>query len=344
MLLDLSKSMSYHSDHSFMRKYWLAGLQGILSVILIWRLFENPTLRSNAENILLTADIRWMLVGLSSALLTESICAVRWWLMLRLFGIPMRLPQVFAFCGAGLFFSLGLPGAGGGDVFRILYIIQKYPDQKLKASLSVLADRLCGLVALVATFTATVLPNWKLFHSDPHTRFFTSLSTIILCSVVVLLFLWWITTLKPIKNLSLPFKRLSERPDRMGEIFSELAKRPRLVLLGVTSSALALAMHFTTYFCTSQAFNIKVSLCDILTIMPVVDTIILLPVTLYGVGLRETLFESLLGSLYGVDYGAAVLASLGGFGLQAFVALLGGLMIPFISLKREQSEVINHIH
>ena len=324
-----------------MRKYWLAAVQGILSVFLIWRLFENPTLLSNVENILLAADLRWMLVGLVSALLTESICAVRWWLMLRLFGIPMRLPQVFAFCGAGLFFSLGLPGAGGGDVFRILYVIQKYPDQKLKASLSVLADRLCGLVALIATFTATVLPNWSLFYSDPHTRFFTSVAAIMLSATVVLLFLWWITTLNPIKNLSLPFKRLSERPAQMGEIFSELTKRPRLVLLGVMSSAVALAMHFTTYFCTSKAFNIKVSLCDILTIMPVVDTIILLPVTLYGVGLRETLFEGLLGNLYGIDYGSAVLASLGGFGLQAFVALLGGLMIPWISLKKKSVEPKN---
>lgn len=317
-----------------MRKYWLTALQGLLSAILIWRIFGNPDLRFQAQNILHHADLRWMLVGLSTALLTESICAVRWWFMLRLFGVPVSLPKVFAFCGAGLFFSLGLPGAGGGDAFRILYVIQIYPDKKLKASLSVLADRLCGLVALVAIFVVTILPNWQLFYSHPHTRFFTNIAIVMLGSVGGLLVLWMVTTLPSIKKLSLPFKRFSEKPDRLAEIFPELAKHPKLVVLGVIASMLSLLAHFTTYFCTSQALGIQVSLGNILTIMPIVDTVILLPITLFGVGLREALFENILGSLYGVDYGSAVLASLGGFGLQAIVALLGGLMIPLISFKK----------
>ena len=327
--------MRYHSQDTFMRKYWLTIIQGLLSILLIWRIFGNPELRAQAQYILDHADLRWMLVGLSTALLTESICAVRWWIMLRLFGIPVTLPKVFAFCGAGLFFSLGLPGAGGGDAFRILYVIKIYPDQKRKASLSVLADRLCGLVALVAIFVMTVLPHWQLFYSDPHTKFFTNIAFVMLGSVIILLVLWWVTTFPAIKNLSSPFKKFREMPDRLSEIFPELAKRPKLVLFGVIASVLSTLAHFTTYFCTSQAFGINVSLGNILTIMPIVDTLIILPITLFGVGLREALFENLLGSLYGVPYGSAVLASLGGFGLQAIVALLGGLMIPLISAKTE---------
>jgi hypothetical protein len=326
--------MRYHSSDSFMRKYWLAVLQGLLSVILVWRIFGNSDLLFQAQNLLYHADLRWMLVGLFTALLTESICAVRWWFMLRLFGVPVSLPKVFAFCGAGLFFSLALPGSGGGDAFRILYVIQIYPNQKLKASLSVLADRLCGLVALVAIFVVTVIPHWKLFYSDPHTKFFTNIAVIMLGSVMILMLLWWMTTLPFVKKQYLPFKRFIEKPDRLSEIFPELAKRPKLLVLGVIASALSLLAHFTTYFCSSQAFGINVSLGNILTIMPIVDTVILLPITLFGIGLREALFENLLGSLYGIDYGSAILASLGGFALQAIVALLGGLMIPLISFKR----------
>lgn len=317
-----------------MRKYWLIALQGLLSVILLWRIFGNPELRAQAQNLLDHSDFRWMLAGLFTALLTESICAVRWWIMLRLFGIPLSLKKVFAFCGAGLFFSLALPGAGGGDAFRILYVIQIYPDQKLKASISVLADRLCGLVALVAVFVVTVFPHWQLFYSNPHTKFFTNVAVIMLGSVVTLLFLWWTTTLPFVKKQFLPFKRFIEKPELLSEIFPELAKRPKLLALGVLASVLSLLAHFTTYFCTSQAFGVIVSLGNILTIMPIVDTVILLPITLFGVGLREALFENLLGSLFGVPYGSAVLASLGGFGLQAVVALLGGLMIPLISFKK----------
>jgi len=64
-------------------------------------------------------------------------------------------------------------------------------------------------------------------------------------------------------------------------------------------------------------------------VMPFIDTLILLPVSLFGIGLRENLFEQLLAGLFGVTSGAATMTSLGGFGLQAFVAILGGLLIPF---------------
>jgi uncharacterized membrane protein YbhN (UPF0104 family) len=91
-----------------MRKYWFGILQGLCSVFLIWRIFSNPEFRDDAAKVFLEADIVFLFAGLATALLTESLCAVRWWLMLRLFGIPVGLGKVFAFCGAGLFFSLAI--------------------------------------------------------------------------------------------------------------------------------------------------------------------------------------------------------------------------------------------
>jgi hypothetical protein len=83
---------------------------------------------------------------------------------------------------------------------------------------------------------------------------------------------------------------------------------------------------------------------DFFTIMPIVETLILLPITLYGVGLRETLFEHLLGGMFHIPHGAATLTSLGGFGLQAAVGLLGGLLIPFTTptLKFTPADDKNH--
>ena len=70
---------------------------------------------------------------------------------------------------------------------------------------------------------------------------------------------------------------------------------------------------------------------DFFAIMPVVDTLVAIPITLFGIGLRETLFQELLGAIYSVPGGAAALISVGGFGLQATVSILGGLLVPFTS-------------
>jgi hypothetical protein len=64
--------------------------------------------------------------------------------------------------------------------------------------------------------------------------------------------------------------------------------------------------------------------------MPVVDSLTMLPITLYGLGLREALLTVLLGRYFGIPAAAAAMVSLGGFGAQALVALSGAALLPFI--------------
>lgn len=323
-----------------MRKYWLIILQVAFSAFLIWHLFSNPSLRSEVSRVLAAADPRWLGLGLLAALLNELFAAVRWWFVLRAFGTPVGLGRVFLFCGAGIFFSLGLPGTAGGDAFRILYIIRLYPKKKLRASLSVLADRLCGLVSSALALSLSVGLRYPLFSQDPLTRQILLAAIALLGGTLFLVFLWWLSTLPGIRTLWVPksMASLRKRVSHLGYIFLGLTARPRLIVAGILASVGAITAHFTTYFCSARAFSLSVSLGDVFTVMPVVDTLIVLPVTLFGIGLRETLFNQLLGSLFHIPPGAATLTSLGGFGLQAAVALLGGLCVPFSTPERARKK------
>ena len=80
-----------------MRKHWLLILQVALSVFLLWRIFGHPALRQEASRVFGEADLVWLLGGLFTALLTEFLCAVRWWLMLRIFGVPVGFGRTCAF-------------------------------------------------------------------------------------------------------------------------------------------------------------------------------------------------------------------------------------------------------
>ena len=314
-----------------MRKYWLVLLQGVFSLFLIWHLFHQESLRAEATFILKKATPTWLLFGLVTALFTEVLSAVRWFFMLRLFGTPLSLARCFVFCGAGLFFSLGLPGSGGGDAFRIFYMMRLYPKRKLSAALSVLADRLCGLVALIIALAITMILRHRLFAADLHARTILSAAIFMLSLSIVGLLLWWLTSFPYARSLWVPtmLKSFRKKGDRMGRIFSRLSHHPKLVIAGIILSLAALVTHFSTYFLSARSFSLPIRFTEIFTIMPVVDTLILLPVTLFGVGLRETLFVQLLGGLFHISSTAATLTSLGGFGLQACIALLGGLLIPF---------------
>ncbi len=313
-----------------MRKHWLLILQITLSAFLLWRIFSHPALRSEAARVLGEADFWWLAGGLLTALLTELLCAVRWWLMLRVFGVPVGFGRTCAFSGAGLFFSLGLPGSGGGDAFRILYVMRLHPARKLRAALSVLADRLCGLFALLLTIVFPLLRRAD-FAADPASKFVLGAAGIVLGIAALLVLLWWMTTWPALhkKWIHLAPVRIRPQAVRLGHIFAWMGRHPRPVAAAIALSFAALMAHFTTYWFSARALGLPLSPGDLYAVMPLVDTLTMLPVTLYGIGLRETLFEHLLGGLFGIAPAAATLAALGGFFLQACVALLGGLLVPF---------------
>lgn len=313
-----------------LRKQWLTGLQVALSVFLLARIFGDSSFRGETWRLLHEADMGWLVAGAVTALATELLCAVRWWLMLRVFGVPVSMPRTCVFTLAGLFYSFFLPGAGGGDAFRILYVVRLHPKQKLRAAVSVIADRLCGMVALVialgfALTRSTTLPL------DDRAREILQVSVMVLGGPVALVFLWWLTTLPTIHRMGVRLMpvRLREPLTALGDRFWRILQHPREVALAVAVSCVGLAAHFTTYFLSARAFSLPVDLLGTFTIMPVVDALVMLPITFYGVGLRETVLQDMMGSIFGISGAAATMASLAGFGLQATIGLVGGLLVPF---------------
>ncbi len=218
---------------------------------------------------------------------------------------------------------------------RTLYVIERFPEKKLAAALSVLADRLCGLAALILGLGWTLAENHGLFLEGRVGRGIVLAAVLMLSGAVLLLGLWWSTTIPGIRG------RIKKRAEMLsihflqtGEIFNRMIASPRAMLAGVGLSALSLGAHFLGYLCSAQAFGSGIGAGIIFSIMPVVDTLTMIPVTLYGLGLREALFAVLLGEFYGIPAGAATLVSLGGFSAQAFVALSGILFLPFVRLLR----------
>lgn len=326
-----------------MRKHALLLAQVALSCVLLWRLFGRDDLRGEALLVLESANLGWLAAGVCTAVFSELICVVRWWLILRVFGVPVGIFRATAFSAAGLFFSVGLPGSGGGDAFRILYVIRVHPGRKLAAVLSVIADRLCGLIALLVSLTLP-LSQQSIFMADQKCFSILWVAVAVLVSAMVLIVLWWLTTIPGIheKWLHLSPRKFRSEIVKMGEIFSWLANSPRTIIAAVALSMASLLMHFTTYWFSTVAFGLGLPFIQMMAVMPLVDALTMLPITFFGIGLRETLFEYLLGGLWGVPQSSATLASLGGFIVQIGVALLGVGALPFtFPQKSVRGEVPN---
>ena len=62
------------------------------------------------------------------------------------------------------------------------------------------------------------------------------------------------------------------------------------------------------------------------SVIPIVNTISSLPISLAGIGVREKLFATMLNSLYGTSENLAVLISITGFALGVLWSLIGGII------------------
>jgi uncharacterized membrane protein YbhN (UPF0104 family) len=314
-----------------MKKYLLPILQAAVTIYILARLFGNAELRQHASRTLAAADFSWLVGAACAAALSEILCATRWWVILQAFGLRLRWRDAVAFSAVGLFYSLGLPGSAGGDAVRTLYLMRLFPEKKMASAFSVLADRLCGMVALVLFMAATLAWNQQFFLAGELGRGIVLSAASLLGGAILLLGLWWMTTIPVLRDfVRRRHPRFSPHLLESGAIFQQMAQRPGAVLTGCALAGVALAAHFLGYFFSAKAFGSSLGVERLFSIMPIVDTLTMLPVALYGLGLREALFNVLLGTFYGTPSATATLISLGGFGAQAVVALLGVFFLPFI--------------
>jgi len=98
------------------------------------------------------------------------------------------------------------------------------------------------------------------------------------------------------------------------------------------------AMFFTTFYCAARAFTDQLGLVDIFSVLPIVAVITAIPISVSGIGLRESLFVSLLAP-FGVTAAVATLISVTGFLINTIGSLAGGLV--FLCYRSSNNEAIN---
>ena len=102
--------------------------------------------------------LNWWLLGLAAAgfALSLLIVAVRWWLLLRIQRIRIRLWEAVRLTFLGQFFNAVVPGVVGGDLVKAYYV-SKHTPKKGAVVLSVFVDRVMGLTELTVMAAAMIV-------------------------------------------------------------------------------------------------------------------------------------------------------------------------------------------
>jgi uncharacterized protein (TIRG00374 family) len=111
----------------------------------------------NIKNALSNIDRQGWINGLSLVLLANCLSMLRWHILMRSVGLHSTPWLALRLGFIGVFFNNVVPGLTGGDLVKAIYVTRENPDQRAAAVVSVIVDRIVGIVAL-ALIAAVVIP------------------------------------------------------------------------------------------------------------------------------------------------------------------------------------------
>lgn len=273
----------------------------------------------------------------------HALAALRWYVLLRTMGIPIRLRACIEIFAIGTFANTFLPGGTGGDLLRSVYVARDVHSDRAGGVISVFVDRAMGLSGLLAVTALVGLAAAE----HPGAAVSTRSTAIILSAVFVGMVIGVIATLYLVTPARLEQLRayIGTRTVfrraflRMFEIGASLGRKPVAVLV---SFALSVAIALTiaiSIILLSQGYErggltpLDFSYAALLALIANV-----VPITPGGIGVGETAFVFLCAAWEttrsALPYGTIF------FGYRLLTMLISLLCaVGFVTYRRQQQGV-----
>ena len=329
-----------------MKKTLLTLLQVAVTVGLLWWVFHDPAKRAQMGEALRQANWGWLWIGVGVFFMCTILATVRWKVLLNVQGIDMGWVRTWQLFMVGMFFNLFMLGSTGGDVVKMFLTMREAPDNKAAALLSVFMDRVIGMMALILISLGFLYFRYDvLSHSPASSALLTTLLWLLAAAVVVTVGMFVGSAFGWVHYLP-SWTPLRGRIVEVSAACHMYAKGWRQTIWAFLVSFPLFAMFFITFYCAARAFTDQLGLVDVFSVLPIVAVITAIPISVSGIGVRESLFVSLLAP-FGITAAIATLISVTGFLINTVGSLAGGLVFLFyrpsdraaVNLRDMQREV-----
>jgi len=292
-----------------LKKTFSTLLKLIITVALIAFLFSRVDLARMGEH-LSRANAIYLALALALYMAAIFIGAVKWQLLARALNMRASLGALLTYSLVGLFFGNLLPSNVGGDVVRA-YGLMRASGQREAAGVSVLVDRLMGLVAflgaavVMAVIAAITLARGELEQIEIATviaaTVFIAASTLLFSrrvgQRVKFIFDW---------RAFAPLRPMAQRVYGALQVYRTSY---RALALNVALSALIVVVTTLVWYSVARALNLDVPLFYFFLFNPLIAFVLLIPISFNGLGPKEATAVFFFG-LVGVPSELALALSL----------------------------------
>ena len=312
---------------------WKTLLKLGFTVLLLVVLGYQLDLRTLAS-VIMSAHLGPLLLAVLLQLSLTLIAVFRWKIILSYFTIQIPYLQALRIVFMGNFFSLFLPSAIGGDVFRAYYVSRRTKKGLSHMLTTTFLDRSAGLGALLLIGLCASLSSDIAVGGVRLSRVFMGFALIyFLISVAV--FHDWSHRATSRLVAQFGFDALDEKFQLIYEGLRALIRAPVEVFVIFGLSLIIQLVAVCVMWFAALSLNFGSSFGVFLVFIPLINLSIMVPITINGFGLRENLYLILFAELGTQDEMAVALGL-----LQAFIVMMVGLPGgPIYGLYRAEAQV-----
>ncbi|MFI4987419.1 MAG: YbhN family protein [Alphaproteobacteria bacterium] len=307
-----------------LKKLLVPAAKAAVSALLLWLMLRNLDWGDVVAR-LQSISPPSLLGALVLIYFGTSLSAARWWLILSAVDYRLPITLLLRYVFIGFFFNQALPSTVGGDAMRIVLGTRAGLPVDV-AFRSVLAERLIGLFVLLLLSLAGLPMMMRYFAMDYHAWV---LAGVILGGLVGM-----------VAGMTLIIMSGWLRRYRLGrlvynvahDVLAVLMRRHSFILIA-TISLVGQASGCLAIWAIARGLGATLDPIHTLMVVPTVFILLMVPISIAGWGLRESMLLVGLG-IVGVSAGDAVLTSLLYGLVNLFGSLVGGALWLFDTSRR----------
>ncbi len=291
----------------------------LISVALLAFVLSRVGLQQTLAQ-LRAADVGLLLFALALFILGVYLRAFRWRALLADRNLRVPIATLTQLYFIGQFFNTFLPSGFGGDVVRVIELA-RYGVSKAESLSTVFLDRLSGLMAfflmtLVALpFASSLIPREVLW-------------VLVALGVAGIVGTWLMFERRltsPLMDtlfvrVAFPFKAKAVR------LYESMrANSPRATAQAMAIGFLFNLLLIAVNYLVARALGQNIALGYFFLFVPIISTLLLLPISLNGLGVREGAYVLLFASA-GVSSATAASMSLAFWAITVTTGLIGGVL------------------
>jgi len=287
-----------------------------ISLVLVYFAFKKVNIGSILKQ-LSGISIKSLSFWLGISILSTVLIAYRWSLLIIK---KPKISDVLVFTKSvwsSYFYGLFVPTSAAGDIFKWIIIDEKYPDiSKSKLGASILLDRFIGMSMLV------FLGFMSQFFIDSMGVNIPVLIRYGLGLVFLGCLFFYGLVIRGKVDLLFKHKWL-KKFQNIGELVNRENSKQIIKCLGVTLISDLLWIWQT--WVIGHYFGLNISFIEILIYLPIISTILILPISIAGFGAREQLYLFFLSSSVNTTESILLMSTMSGI-IGIINSLLGGLI------------------